>query len=196
MPHYKLLVGEKCYLSPVQAEDGEAWASWFNDLDVTIPLGDEAYTVAGLESHREDALQCARGHDLVFSIVRCDSNEAIGRCVLFGVNRVDRAAMLGIVIGDKRCWNQGYGQEAMILLLDYAFNLQNINSVMLGVFAFNQRGIASYSRVGFREIGLRRQARILGGVTYDVLLMDILADEFRALHPSRLLEGRVGQTLP
>ena len=49
MTHYKLLLGEKCYLSPVQAEDGDAWAAWFNDLDVTIPLGDEAYTVTGLE---------------------------------------------------------------------------------------------------------------------------------------------------
>ena len=49
MTHYKLLAGEKCYLSPVQPEDGDAWAAWFNDLDVTIPLGDEAYTVSGLE---------------------------------------------------------------------------------------------------------------------------------------------------
>ena len=196
MPHYKLLLGEKCYLSPVQAEDGDAWAAWFNDLDVTIPLGDEAYTVTGLESQQEDALQCARGHDLVFSIVRCDTDAVIGRCVLFGVNRVDRNAMLGIVIGDKSSWNQGYGQEAMLLLLDFAFNLQNLHSVMLGVFAFNQRGIASYRRIGFREIGLRREARILGGKAYDALLMDILADEFRTLHPSQLLAGRVEQSLP
>jgi len=196
MTHYKLLLGEKCYLSPVQAEDGDAWAAWFNDLDVTIPLGDEAYTVTGLESQREDALQCSRGHDLVFSIVRCDTDAVIGRCVLFGVNRVDRAAMLGIAIGEKSSWNQGYGQEAMLLLLDYAFNLQNLHSVMLGVFAFNQRGVASYRKVGFREIGLRREARILGGKAYDVMLMDILAGDFRALHPSRLLKGRVEQTLP
>ena len=71
--------------------------------------------------------------------------------------------MLGIVIGEKSCWNQGYGQEALVLLLDYAFNLLNLNSVMLGVFSFNQRGAASYRKVGFREIGQRRQARILGG---------------------------------
>ncbi len=76
--------------------------------------------------------------------------------------------MLGIVIG----------QEAIRLLLDYAFNLLNLNSVMLGTFAFNERTIACYRKVGFREIGRRRQARIIAGKAYDAVLMDILAEEF------------------
>ena len=115
MPHYKLLVGYKCYLSPVQAEDAEKWAAWFNDLDVTLPLGDEAYTVTGLDVHREDVLQTMRGRDPLFSIVRLDSDELIGRCLLFGINRVDRSGMLGILIGEKSCWNQGYGTERHML---------------------------------------------------------------------------------
>jgi RimJ/RimL family protein N-acetyltransferase len=196
MPHYKLLTGEKCYLSPVQAEDAEGWAAWFTDLDVTLPLGDEAYTVTGLEAEREGVLQTMRGHDPVFSIVRLDTDELIGRCLLFSVNRTDRSAMLGILIGEKSCWNQGYGSEALILLLDYAFNLLNLNSVMLGVFAFNQRAAASYRKVGFQEIGRRRQARIVGGQAYDVILMDLLAEEFRARHASRALVGRITQALP
>ena len=49
------------------------------------------------------------------------------------------------------------------LLLDYGFNLLNLNSVMLGTFAFNQRAIRCYERVGFKVIGRRRQARIIAG---------------------------------
>lgn len=191
MSHYRWIVGDKCTLSPVMAEDGEKWAAWFNDLDVTVPLGDEAYTVNSLENQREDALQVARGRDAVFSILRSDTGEVIGRCLLFAVNRTDRSAMAGILIGEKSCWGQGYGSEAMVLLLDYAFNLLNLHSVGLGVFAFNQRGIASYRKIGFKEIGLRREARILGGKAFDVLLMDILEDEFRSRHPSRALAGRL-----
>ena len=196
MPHYKLLTGEKCYLSPLQAEDGVEWAKWFNDLDVTLPLGDEAYSFTGLEVHQEDVLQIMRERSPVFSIVRLDTDELIGRCLLFSVNRVDRSAMLGILIGEKACWNQGYGTEALILLLDYAFNLLNLNSVMLGVFAFNLRAAASYRKAGFREIGRRRQARIIGGQAHDVILMDMLAEEFNARYPSRALEGRIAQSFP
>ena len=87
--------------------------------------------------------------------------------------------MLGIAIGEKEYWGQGYGTEATRLLVDYGFNLLNLNSIMLGAFVFNERAIACYKKVGFKEIGWRRQARIIGGQKYDVLLMDILAEEFQ-----------------
>ena len=86
--------------------------------------------------------------------------------------------MLGIVIGEKAWWNRGNGQRAIELLLDYGFNLLNLNSIMLGVIAFNERAIRCYRKVGFREIGRRRQARVINGKKYDVILMDILAEEF------------------
>ena len=53
MPYYKMLAGEKCYLSPCLLEDADHWAEWFNDLEVTIPLGDEAYTPTSLEAEQE-----------------------------------------------------------------------------------------------------------------------------------------------
>ncbi len=34
--------------------------------------------------------------------------------------------------------------------------------------------------MGFREIGRRRQARIVGDRRYDVVFMDILAEEFES----------------
>jgi RimJ/RimL family protein N-acetyltransferase len=179
MPHYPKLTGEKCYLSPPASEDAAQWAAWFNDLEVTLPLGDEAYVPFGLEKAREDVEDTIRRQGHVFSIIDRQSEKLIGRCLLFSVNSVDRSAKLGIVIGEKSCWGQGYGQEATRLLLDYAFNLLNLHSVMLGAFAFNVRALAAYQKVGFREIGRRREARLIGGRAYDVIMMDILEDEFR-----------------
>jgi RimJ/RimL family protein N-acetyltransferase len=115
----------------------------------------------------------------VFSILDTASEELIGRCLLFDIDYVNRKAMLGILIGEKRYWDKGYGQEAFRLLLDYAFRLLKLNSIMLGVFAFNERALACYRRVGFKEIGRRRQARIIGDSKVDAVLMDILAEEFR-----------------
>ena len=57
MAYYKKIVGQKCYLSPCSSEDAEKWTEWFNDLEVTLPLGDEAYTPFSLEKCQEDIFQ-------------------------------------------------------------------------------------------------------------------------------------------
>ncbi len=186
MSYYKKLVGEKCYLSPPHSGDAEKWTVWLNDLQVTVPLGDEAYTPLALDRVRAEIDESIRLQHHVFSIVECATDKLIGRCGLFGLDLVNRSAMLGIFIGDKAFWNRGYGQEATVLLLDYGFNLLNLHNIMLGVYAFNARGIGCYHKVGFKEIGRRRQSRIICGKLYDEVMMDILEEEFRATHPSRV----------
>ena len=188
MPYFKKLVGEKCYLSPCSAEDATKWAEWDNDLAVTIPLGDEAYTPESLVKEMDQLAESNRHQAHVFSIVAHDGDTLIGRCMLFSVNHVDRTAMLGICIGEKGYWNKGFGEEAIRLLLDYGFNLLNLNSIMLGTFAFNERAIRCYKKVGFREMGRRRQARIIAGQAYDAVLMDILAAEFTSVYVKGLIE--------
>ena len=95
--------------------------------------------------------------------------------------------MVGIFIGEKESWGKGCGTEAMRLLLDYAFNLLNLHSVMLGAFEFNERAIRTYRSLGFKEIGRRRQARIVGPAKYDAVLMDLLASEFESPVVRKLL---------
>jgi len=187
MTYYKKLVGEKCYLSPCSLQDAEKWTAWDNDLQVTLPLGDEAYTPYSLEKMKDILGNVIKSQDHIFDIVELESDTLIGRCLLFDIDRVNRKAMLGIVIGEKTYWNKGYGQDATKLLLDYGFNLLNLNSVMLGTFDFNQRAIACYKKVGFKEIGKRRQARIIGRKKFDAILMDILAEEFESVYVSKLV---------
>jgi RimJ/RimL family protein N-acetyltransferase len=120
MSYYMHLVGEKCYLSPLTTEDSPKLTEWLNDLDVTVPLGDEAYQPYGLEKMQADIAEALRQQRQVFAIVDRETDRAIGRCLLFSVDHLNRSAMLGIFIGDKAFWGRGYGQEAMQLLLEYA----------------------------------------------------------------------------
>ena len=189
MPHYKKLVGDQCYLSPVSSEDAARMTQWLNDLQVMIPLGDEAYTPMSLEKTQEFIGEDIKKQRHIFSIVGLATDAHIGWCLLFDVDHINRRAILGIAIGDKDYWGKGYGQEAIRLLLNYGFNLLNLNNIMLGVFAFNERAIHCYQKVGFREIGRRRQARIIGGIKYDAVLMDILAEEFQPVYVNVFIES-------
>jgi hypothetical protein len=69
MPYYKELVGEKCYLSPCSLEDAETWTRWLNDLEVAIPLGDEAYTQPTLDQQKEVISKLSKGYYHVFNTV-------------------------------------------------------------------------------------------------------------------------------
>ncbi len=182
------LVGEKCYLSPLVVQDATKWAEWFNDLSVCIPLGDEAYVPTSLLRETESIESMIRLGEHFFSIVAVDGDKLIGRCGLFSVDHINQMAMLGIVIGENDHWGNGFGTEATRLLLDYGFNLLNLHSIMLGAISFNERAINCYRRVGFKEIGRRRQARLLAGRRYDAVFMDILADEFESPYVGPLID--------
>lgn len=188
MSYYRKLVGKKCYLSPCSLEDAEKWTTWDNDLEVTIPLGDEAYTPYGLAKMQDILSHIIERQDHIFDILKLETDTLIGRCMLFDIDLINRGAMMGIVIGEKACWGQGYGQEAIRLLLDYGFHLLNLNNIMIGVFAYNKRAIHCYEKVGFQEIGRRRQARIVGGKKYDLILMDMLAEEFESVYVNQWIE--------
>ncbi|MBN1330715.1 MAG: GNAT family N-acetyltransferase [Candidatus Heimdallarchaeota archaeon] len=187
MRHYKKLIGEKCYLSPISNQDAEQWSIWFNDLEVTIPLGDEAYIPTSASNEQKAINDILQNNAHVFSIVDLTSDELIGRILLFDIDKINRNAMLGIVIGEKSYWNKGYGQDSLKLLLDYGFNLLNLNNIMLGVFSYNEGAINCYKKVGFKEIGRRRQAKIIAGKKFDIVLMDILAQEFKSIYISKYL---------
>lgn len=85
---------------------------------------------------------------------------------------------VGLFIGDEENRNNGYGQDTLNLLLDYGFNYLNLKNIMLKVFSFNERAINCYKKVGFKEIGRRRQSYYLKGKFYDDVYMDILREEF------------------
>jgi RimJ/RimL family protein N-acetyltransferase len=94
----------------------------------------------------------------------------------------DRKAGLGIIIGEKEYWSKGYGSDAIVTLLRFAFHEMNLHRVQLSVHDGNDRAKACYRKCGFVEEGRLRQDRFARGRYIDTLIMGVLRDEFRALH--------------
>jgi RimJ/RimL family protein N-acetyltransferase len=90
----------------------------------------------------------------------------------------NRNARLGIMIGDKSYWSQGYGTDAMLTLLRFGFEEMNLNRIDLTVDAENARAIRCYQKCGFVGEGRLREARYQRGKYGDQLVMSVLRDEF------------------
>ena len=113
-----------------------------------------------------------------FTVYVRDTWRPIGNTSLMEIDRVHRAATFGLLIGEPDARGLGYGAEATRLVLDYAFTALGLHSVQLNVFAYNLAGLRAYQKAGFKEVGRRREAHLMGGRLWDVVIMDCLATEF------------------
>lgn len=179
MRYFKKLVGEKCYLSPMNIDDAEQFAAWLNDLEVSEYLSASSNAVT-VESQKKELEERAEDH--VYEIVDVENDKAIGMIAFSRIDHRNGSGKVGMFIGDKAYWGKGYGREALRLLLGFAFNYLNLNSVLLTVREDNVRPIACYEAVGFRPAGRYRQSIMRNGRYYDEVVLDILAEEFRSLH--------------
>ncbi|HKD77138.1 MAG TPA: GNAT family protein [Ktedonobacterales bacterium] len=115
-----------------------------------------------------------------FAIYERATMRLIGLVNLRDIDFWRRTAEVGIMIGEQDCWGKGYGTEALYLLLDYAFSALGLHNIMLDTTSYNERALRTYRRVGFREIGRRREACCVGTKRYDVVFMDCLSTEFHS----------------
>ncbi|MEG2916641.1 MAG: GNAT family protein [Clostridium sp.] len=176
MEFLKKIVGDKCYLSPVDDRLTEKVAQWSNDLSVSIRTGDISDMITF--QTQKDYLNSMNQRGYAFYIVDSESDNAVGIIRLMRVNLIHRNAVLGIFIGDSSCRNSGIGTESTKLILDFAFNVLNLRNVMIETFSFNERAIGLCKKVGFKEIGRRRKAIIYGENEFDEVFMDMLNSEF------------------
>ncbi|MDI3504659.1 MAG: hypothetical protein PWP64_1595 [Candidatus Cloacimonadota bacterium] len=186
MKYFRKLIGEKCFLSPVSLEDTERYTEWVNDLEIGqfVLFSSVVFDI----SKEREALQDLMQNSIVFAIVAKDTNKAIGNCGLHLVNEIHRHAQFGIFIGEKTYWNQGIGTEATKLILDYGFNVLNLNNISLEVVSYNKRAIKCYENVGFQYVGKRRDYVFMAGNYHDVLIYDILADNFESPYVQKTFE--------
>ena len=118
---------------------------------------------------------------MALGIVVKSGDKLVGATGLHRMDFKNRHASFGISIGDKTEWCKGYGSEATFLMVKYGFETLNLNRVWLYVFEYNQRGIRTYEKAGFKREGLLRQDRYHEGRYENTILMAILREEWDAL---------------
>lgn len=176
--------GDKVGLGPIKKEHSELWAEWFNKLEVTQYLSTFQSIMTPEKEEEFYERVTDSDTDRVFSIYELDSDRPIGVCGLHQVDYSNRSGTLGIVIGEKDCWDRGYGSETITLLLDYGFVVLSLHSINLTVREKNGRAKRTYEKVGFVSSGRLRDHWLRSGDFYDIEMMDILRDEFYEKHDS------------
>jgi len=178
---YARLQGARIVLRDKKFEDAENDYRWRSDpelarLDAAIPLTMSFERYLKLF---EDQMKYPTPGSHHYSIETLDGL-FIGNCMYYDMDTVNREAELGIVIGDRDYWSDGYGYDAVTTLLDHMFNARNLKRVYLHTLEWNGRAQKSFSKSGFNPVKpVRRMA-------HDFLLMDVLREDWFSTSAERL----------
>ena len=99
-----------------------------------------------------------------------------------GLNHPDRrsgTSELGIGIYDPDYLGKGYGRDAIRVILEWGFRIQNFRRIWLSVTSDNVRAIRSYAACGFVEEGRQREHVFAAGQYVDLVHMGLLRSEWQ-----------------
>lgn len=175
-----LLTGDRVRLRPLHDDDIAHLEAWWGDPALAVlqqdvvrprPSGAEA------EQFRRWSANDTPGA-AGFCVARRDDDTLLGHVTLFGADAKNRAATLAIVLGPEHL-GQGHGTEAVRLMVRYGFREMGLHRIGLQTYAFNNRALAAYEKVGFHEEGRRREVVFHDGAFHDEVQMGLLESEWR-----------------
>ncbi len=175
-----MIYSERLCLRAIEREDLPRLVPWLNDYEVSRFIGRNQPLSLVAEERWFENMVNLQPAEQVLAIQARDGDEwkLIGSCGFMNVEWTNRSAEIGILIGDRSCWNQGFGRETMRLMLKHGFETLNFHRIFLRVFENNVRGIKAYEHAGFQHEGRMRQAVFQDGRYYDVLFMSVLSEEY------------------
>ena len=126
--------------------------------------------------------QAMKGEAFTFAIIKKETEEFLGTVALKRVYMINRGASLSVTIHNPENQNKGYGTDAVKCILKFGFNVLNLHRIKLHVYEFTANAVHVYEKLGFKKVGVRREASYIMGQYQNDLLMDILENEFREIY--------------
>ena len=179
------LRGCKTILRPPNLEkDQELFYKWINDPEVRRFL--KVIRPMSLKAEGEwiDATN-STSTCISFTIETLDG-QPIGTMSLDRINWKDRRAVTGTFIGEAEFRDKGYGTDAKMALLKYAFEELNLHKVCSGALGFNDRSVAYSKKCGYKVEGREKQQIFRDGKYYDHILLGVFRKDWERAYKTYL----------
>ena len=172
------LIGEWIYLRPLAEADLDRCLRWINDPEILFTLG-RRFPMSRTLEREWLASRYKSENELSLALVLKDGDRHIGNCGFNEIDRGNRRAVFGILIGESERWGCGYAPEAARLLLRFGFAELNLHRISLEVYSHNMRARRAYEKAGFVHEGTMRESYFRNGRYHDTLIMGILKSEWK-----------------
>jgi RimJ/RimL family protein N-acetyltransferase len=152
-----------------------------NNVDVTQYLTRRFPLYPGEEREWLENVHKNVHTDQVFGIALVSSGQLIGTMGLHRIDWINRVATTGAWIAAPEHRGKGYGTQAKMLLLDYAFNTLMLRKIRSNVLATNKQSLRYNEKCGYKVEGtLKKQVAVYGDFV-DEVCMSVFSEDFAPL---------------
>lgn len=173
----KYLDGERIFLRRITDTDVDYFLKAVSDPKIRRLTGTTSFFT---KPQIEQAIEKWSLDDSRIDLVICLKSDfkVIGDLAIMDVDYRERKGSFRIAIADEAYMSNGYGSEALHLIIPYMFNTLNLRKININVYAYNERAIKTYEKLGFLREGVIREDLYFDGEYHDNILMGLFKHEY------------------
>ena len=153
----KIIGNNKLVLKNISmSDDLFKYLSWLSDESINEYLEVRFNFPHDVSELRQFVNSVNNSNDsILFGIYEKQANFHIGNIKLGPINWSHGFADIGLLIGERSFWGQGYASEAIGLVCDYAFNTLGLAKLTAGCYAANVGSMKNFLKKGFVKISFK-----------------------------------------
>ena len=124
-----------------------------------------------LENANQDIYEAKQ---LRLAICKNSDFKAIGLIDLFEFDARNSRAGIGILIESEKDRNQGFGSQALKLLIDFSFKKLNLHQLFANIGSENTSSLSLFSKFGFEKVGIKKDWNLIHGKFQDEFLFQLI----------------------
>ena len=170
------LQGQHIYLRALEPEDLEFVYAIENDETIwPVSNTQTPYSKFLIRQYLENAhLDIYEAKQLRLAICKNENATAIGLIDLFDFDPRNKRAGVGIIVQKANDRGQGYGKEALGLVINYAFQQLQLHQLYANIGADNQPSLALFASFGFEKIGVKKDWNLSNNTFEDEVLFQLI----------------------
>jgi RimJ/RimL family protein N-acetyltransferase len=173
--------GKKIVLRAIERDDLSLLHKWSNDPNLQDALGDIHFP-SSKDFHVEWYNSIQRDQLNFRFAIECDELGLVGLSSLMKVDWKNNHAWHGIFLGDKEIRGKGYGRDAVMATMRYAFDELHLERLEGCMIQYNDISINFYcDKLGWRREGIRKNYYYRKGRYWDQILVGITKSEYYEL---------------
>ena len=151
------LKGKRIYLRALEPEDLSFLHSIENDENLwELSHTQTPYSLYILKQYLQNAHQDIFEAKQLRLVISNYDNMPLGMIDLFDFDFKNSRAGVGILVYEPEDRQQGYGKEALQLLINYSFTHLNLHQLYCNISEDNQSSINLFVNAGFEKVGVKK----------------------------------------
>lgn len=170
--------GQNVILRAMEPEDMEMLRATTNDAETERLVGGWSFPISKYEQQKWYERAISDKSSLRFIIEIMETKQAIGMVNLVDIDWKNRSAFHGIRLSNTAPKGKGYGKDAVMALMRYAFEELQLVRLDGSWVEYNIPSQKLYEKCGWKVEGVKKKAKFTNGKYFDVLIGGITDDDY------------------